>query len=89
MIQMRGGLPGLFPSPEDAENHPYTPAERDFVDAWNAQTIHGAPDAVRAGLDERHKRSGADELMITTYAHSGEVRLRSHELVADAYGFPS
>jgi len=41
---------------------------------------------VRAGLDDLQKRTGADELMITGNAHSGDVRLRSYELIADAYG---
>jgi alkanesulfonate monooxygenase SsuD/methylene tetrahydromethanopterin reductase-like flavin-dependent oxidoreductase (luciferase family) len=63
--------------------------EREFVDGWLANIVHGTPDVVRAGLDDLQKRTGADELMITAHAHSGETRLRSYELIADAYGLPT
>ncbi|UUU36635.1 LLM class flavin-dependent oxidoreductase [Streptomyces sp. CA-210063] len=89
MLGLRSGSPGLLPSPEQAEAHDYSPAEREVVDSWNANTITGTADEVVAGLDDLCKRTGADELMITTYAHSGEVRVRSYELIANAYGFPA
>jgi hypothetical protein len=43
---------------------------------------------VRAGLDALVERTGADELVITANAHTPAARLRSYELIADAYGFP-
>ncbi|WP_445402935.1 LLM class flavin-dependent oxidoreductase [Streptomyces sp. LE64] len=88
MLRLRSGRPGLVPTPDEAEHHPYTPMEREFVDTWNADVVHGTPDEVRAGLDELQKRTGADELMLVANAHSGPARLRSYELIADAYGFP-
>ncbi|WP_443072282.1 LLM class flavin-dependent oxidoreductase [Streptomyces sp. NBC_01485] len=89
MVRLRGGRPGLFPSPEEAEAHQFSPLEREFVDSWTANIIHGTADEVRTGLDGLHKRTGADELMLTSHAHRGELRLRSYELVADAYGLPT
>ncbi|CAL9454606.1 LLM class flavin-dependent oxidoreductase [Streptomyces sp. enrichment culture] len=89
MIRLRTGRPGLVPSPEEAEAYAFSPLEREFMDSWNANVVHGTPDEVRAGLDDLHKRTGADELMITANAHSGEFRLRSYELIADAYGLPT
>lgn len=50
--------------------------------------VHGTPDEVRSGLNDLQKRTGADELMLTTHAHRGEVRVRSYELIADAYELP-
>ena len=88
MLRLRAGRPGLMPSPEEAEAYAFSPAEREFVDDWNGNVVHGTPDEVRAGLDELQKRTGADELMITAHAHSGAARLRSYELIADAYGLP-
>lgn len=88
MLRLRTGRPGLVPTPEEAEAHPFSPAEADFVDSWSANVVHGTPDEVRSGLDDLHKRTGADELMITGNAHSGDVRLRSYELIADAYRMP-
>ncbi|MFF2654065.1 LLM class flavin-dependent oxidoreductase [Streptomyces sp. NPDC058045] len=89
MVRLRTGRPGLVPTPEEAEAHPFSAAEREFVESWNANVIHGTPDAVRTGLDELQKRTGADELMLTANAHSGELRVRSYELIADAYRLPT
>ncbi|MFI6414475.1 LLM class flavin-dependent oxidoreductase [Streptomyces sp. NPDC050585] len=86
MVRLRTGRPGLVPTPEEAEAYPYSPVERDFVDGWLANVVHGTPDEVRTGLDDLQKRTGADELMITASVHGGEARLRSYELIADAYG---
>ncbi|MBT2441260.1 LLM class flavin-dependent oxidoreductase [Streptomyces sp. ISL-36] len=88
MLRLRTGRPGLIPTPEEAEAYAYSAAERDFVSGWLANVVHGTADEVRTGLDDLRKRTGADELMITANAHGGDVRLRSYELIADAYGLP-
>ncbi len=44
---------------------------------------------MRDGLDQLVKRTGADELVITASVHSPRARLRSYELIADAYGLPA
>ncbi|GAA1533453.1 LLM class flavin-dependent oxidoreductase [Streptomyces albidochromogenes] len=88
MVRLRTGRPGLIPTPEEAAAYAFSPLEREFVDSWLGNVVHGTPDAVRAGLDDLAKRTGADELMITANAHGGDARLRSYELIADAYGLP-
>lgn len=88
MVRLRTGRPGLVPTPEEAEAYEFSPMEREFIDTWNSNVIHGTSDEVRAGLDDLQKRTGADELMLTSHAHSGDLRLRSYELIADAYGLP-
>ncbi|GAA2953162.1 LLM class flavin-dependent oxidoreductase [Kitasatospora cinereorecta] len=88
MVRLRTGRPGLVPSPEEAESYDFSPMEREFVDGWLANIVHGTADEVRGGLDDLAKRTGADELMITANAHGGDARLRSYELIADAYGLP-
>ncbi|MFG2528038.1 LLM class flavin-dependent oxidoreductase [Streptomyces sp. NPDC048516] len=89
MVRLRSGRPGLVPSPEEAEAYAFSGMERDFADNWLGNVIHGTPDTVRQGLDDLAKRTGADELMITANAHGGPARLRSYELIADAYGLPA
>ncbi|MFI6682504.1 LLM class flavin-dependent oxidoreductase [Streptomyces sp. NPDC050485] len=89
MVRLRTGRPGLVPTPEEAEAHQFSALEREFVDSWLANVISGTAEEVRAGLDDLQKRTGADELMITANAHGPEARLRSYELIADAYGLPS
>ena len=88
MLRLRTGRPGLVPTPEEAETYQYSPAEKEFVDSWLTNIVHGTPDAVRDGLDGLQKRTGADELMITANAHGAGARLRSYGLIADAYGLP-
>ncbi|MFJ5866754.1 LLM class flavin-dependent oxidoreductase [Streptomyces parvus] len=89
MVRLRTGRPGLIPSPEEAEAYDFSPMEREFVDGWLSNVIHGTADEVRTGLDDLAKRTGADELMITANAHGGDARLRSYGLIADAYGLPT
>ncbi|QHC20933.1 LLM class flavin-dependent oxidoreductase [Streptomyces sp. GS7] len=88
MLRLRTGRPGLVPTPEEAAAHRFSDIERDFVDTWLGNVVHGTPDAVRQGLDDLAKRTGADELMLTANAHTGAVRRRSYDLIADAYGLP-
>jgi alkanesulfonate monooxygenase SsuD/methylene tetrahydromethanopterin reductase-like flavin-dependent oxidoreductase (luciferase family) len=89
MVRLRTGRPGLVPSAEEAEAHRFSPLEQEFVDSWNANVVHGTPDEVRSGLDDLQKRTGADELMLTGNAPDPDLRLRSYELIADAYGLPT
>jgi luciferase family oxidoreductase group 1 len=87
MLRLRTGRPGLVPSPDEAAAYEFGQGEREFVDSWMSNVVYGTPDAVRDGLDALVKRTGADELVLTTHAHTPAARLRSYELIADAYGF--
>jgi luciferase family oxidoreductase group 1 len=89
MIRLRTGRPGLVPSPEEAEAYDYSPMEQEFADSWLNNVVYGTPDEVRAGLDALAGRTGVQELMITANAHGGEARVRSYDLIADAYGLPA
>lgn len=88
MVRLRTGRPGLVPTPEEAEAYEFSVVEQDFIDSWNADVVHGTVDEVRTRLDDLQKRTGADELMLTSHAHSPDLRLRSYELIADAYDLP-
>jgi luciferase family oxidoreductase group 1 len=88
MLRLRSGRPGLVPTPEQAEAYPYSELEREFVDAWLSNVVVGDPEQVRAGLQELRKRTGADELMVTSNIHGHAARRRSYELVAKAWGLP-
>lgn len=86
MLRLRLGNPGPIPTPAEAEAYPYTLAEAEFVDAWLGNLVLGAPGEVADGLEALRKRTGADELMVTSHIHGHEVRHRSYGLIADAYG---
>ncbi|MEV5505260.1 LLM class flavin-dependent oxidoreductase [Streptomyces orinoci] len=88
MLRLRMGRPGLVPSPEEAEAYQPTEVEREFLDDRLRTVVFGTKDEVRAGLDALVARTGVDELMLTANVHGVEARLRSYDLVADAYGLP-
>lgn len=86
MARLRQGRPGLYPTPEAAANHPWTPEERAIANAWGRNHVIGTPGLVRRSLEELAARTGADELMLTTMAHGPDHRLRSLSLTAEAMG---
>ncbi|MFJ9608178.1 LLM class flavin-dependent oxidoreductase [Kitasatospora sp. NPDC101176] len=86
MLRLRRGNPGPIPTPEEAEAHPYSPAEAEFIDGWLENVVLGAPGEVADGLEALRKRTGVDELMVTSHIHGHEARLRSYGLIAEAYG---
>jgi luciferase family oxidoreductase group 1 len=47
--------------------------------------LHGTPDTLRAQLTDLAGRVGADEIVIVTTVHDHKARLRSYELLAEAF----
>jgi luciferase family oxidoreductase group 1 len=85
MLRVRSGRPALMPTPQEAEEYPYTPAEAEFIRNWMSNVVYGDPDEVRDGLDALIARTGVQELMITSNVHGHDARIRSYELIARAY----
>jgi luciferase family oxidoreductase group 1 len=83
-LRLRSGRPGPFPSPEEAENYPYTSQERAFVDDRLSQQIIGNPETVRRGLDDLLAATQVNELMITTMTYDSADRWHSFDLIAEA-----
>lgn len=74
-----------FPSPEEVEGLAWTDEERRLVaDRVDTQFV-GAPEAVVAGLQALARATEADELVVTTITHDHADRVRSHELLAEAW----
>lgn len=82
ILQLRTGRLTPLPTPEEAAAYRYTDSERALVEQVTATHIVGDPVMVRDGLEDLARRTGADELIISTRAHSYEVRLSSLELIA-------
>ena len=85
-LRLRAGRPGPFPSPEEAAAFNPTPSEKEAIRSWASSRIVGSPDGVLADLTALVERTGTDELMVTTMAHSPADRRRSYELLADLAG---
>jgi alkanesulfonate monooxygenase SsuD/methylene tetrahydromethanopterin reductase-like flavin-dependent oxidoreductase (luciferase family) len=75
-----------YPSVEEAEAYPYTEREMELVQHIRRRTVAGAPARVRARLLEHAAAYGADEIVVVTITHDAKARVRSYELVAEAFG---
>ncbi len=85
-LRVRTGQRTAIPSPEEALAHPYSEVERHFVqDVWR-RTVAGDPEQVKARLLEMSGAYGVEEFVVVTVCHSFEARLRSYELLAEAFG---
>ncbi|HEX7182881.1 MAG TPA: LLM class flavin-dependent oxidoreductase [Thermoanaerobaculia bacterium] len=85
-VRLQSGRLGPLPSPEEAMSYPYTPQERAVADHYRALHFIGNPIKVRAQIETLVEETGVDEVMVATTVHSHEERLRSYELLAQAFG---
>ena len=80
----RGGLPE--PAGDIASLMArWSPAERQAVSEMTRVSLVGTPDEVRDGLAGFVEATGVDEVIVTCGAHDHDDRLRSLELLADAW----
>lgn len=84
-LRLFRGLSAPVPSIEETERYPWTPRER-YEAERTRRVIAGSPATVRARIETLADEHGADELMIVTIAPDYALRLRSYELLADAFG---
>jgi len=84
-LKLRSGRAGKLPSPEEVSSYPYTEPEKMQVRTGRAHHIVGSVATVMSRLDDMVERSGADEVMILTMIHSHADRIRSYQLLAEAY----
>ena len=87
-VQLRSGHPGRMPSPDEAMAHVYTPEEQVLVASYKKLQIVGTPEQVRSRIEDIVARTQADEVMIATHAWDLAARVRSYELVAEAFDLP-
>jgi alkanesulfonate monooxygenase SsuD/methylene tetrahydromethanopterin reductase-like flavin-dependent oxidoreductase (luciferase family) len=64
----------------------FSPAEQALVEDTMRTHAIGTPEVVRDVLETVARRTGADELIVSTRAHSYESRLQSLRLVAQVWG---
>ncbi|OFW78079.1 MAG: hypothetical protein A2201_02155 [Alicyclobacillus sp. RIFOXYA1_FULL_53_8] len=76
------------PTIEMAQSYPYTDYEQAWVRENRKRMIVGGPLTVKQKIEELALAYDTNEVMITTMAAEFEHRLRSFELVAQAFGLP-
>lgn len=84
-LRLQRGRTGPLPTPEEALAYPYTAAERAQMQTYNSRLTAGSPATVHAKLRKLVEQSGADELMIGAFIPGHENRVRSYELLAEAF----
>ena len=87
--RLRTGQPALMLPPEQALAYEFSPAENAVVESIRGRHIVGAPDLVRSRIEEIARRTQADEVMVSTFIHGHADRMRSYELLAEAFDLPS
>ena len=85
-LRLHTGRIGAIPTPEEALAHDYSPVERRMVEQTRSGTIMGDPEQVKAGLLAMGGHYNVDEFVIVTVVHDFRARVRSYELVAEAFG---
>src|SRR4051794_4320122 len=81
-VNLRRGEPTPLPPPLRGYAEGLAPQYAAMLDGVLACAAVGAPDTVRARLEELVARTGADELILTSQIHDHRARLRSYEIVA-------
>ena len=86
LLRLYTGRYGPFPSVDEAEQFPYTARDVAIIQATRGRTIAGTPENVRERMEAMAREYGVEEFVVVTITHDFKARVRSYELVADAFG---
>jgi len=76
-------------SPEEAADYAFSPEERAFVAGVSRVRAVGTPQTIRARVEGLAAQFHADEVMAVCNSFHFSDRLRSFELLAQAFGAPA
>jgi alkanesulfonate monooxygenase SsuD/methylene tetrahydromethanopterin reductase-like flavin-dependent oxidoreductase (luciferase family) len=83
-VNLRSGRPSQLQAPSEGYIEGLGVQERAILDQVLSCASIGTPETVRADLHNFVKRTGANELMITSQIFDHAARLRSFEIAADS-----
>jgi luciferase family oxidoreductase group 1 len=75
-----------LPSVETALSYPYTSYDLMRIEAAREKRAIGTPEQVKAKLEKLAEEYQSDELLLVSPIHDIKARLRSYQLVAEAFG---
>lgn len=84
-LHMARNIDTPVPTLEQALEHRYSEAERRYVMEQRSRAVIGGPETCRRELQAMAERYEADELMVLTITGDYASRLRSYELLAEAF----
>jgi luciferase family oxidoreductase group 1 len=76
----------FLPSVETAVNYPYSPLEKFYLQEILRRRVIGTPEQVKEKLLRMAEDYQVDEILINSPIHEFAARIRSYELIADAFG---
>ncbi len=85
-IRRDQGIRGPAPTLEEAAAWSFEASELEAMRARRSRQIIGSPGEVKRDIEELVHESGADEVVILTITPSFADRVRSYELIAEAFG---
>lgn len=88
-LRFEKGELGPYPSPEEADAYAFTDHDRALIARRTVHSIVGAPEQVKAELTDFAAMYGVNELVILTICYDFNDRLRSYELLAEAFDLPA
>lgn len=86
VVRLLSGRPIPFPSPDEARDYPFTDQELRLLKSIENRAIVGTAHQVRERLVALADAHGAEELVVVTITYDYVSRLRSYELLAEAFG---
>jgi len=84
-LHMALNVDAPVPTLEQAQARSYTEEERRYIRGQRARTVIGDPRSCKARLEELAAQYAADELMVLTITGDYASRLRSYELLGQAF----
>ncbi|XXN66633.1 LLM class flavin-dependent oxidoreductase (plasmid) [Enterobacter ludwigii] len=84
-VNLGRGVEVKLPKPVDDMNALWHPIEAQRVLSQLRESIWGKPETVRESLTDLVRRTGADEIMVNSWIHDADARIRSHQLIAECW----
>jgi luciferase family oxidoreductase group 1 len=88
VVALRTGQPTQLPPPQANYAESLPMEARAIIDSFLTCSAIGSPETVRREVEAFVKRTGADELMVTSQIFDPQARIRSYELLMDAVRAP-
>ncbi|MEX2453108.1 MAG: MsnO8 family LLM class oxidoreductase [Rhodospirillaceae bacterium] len=85
LLRLHTGRTGPVPTVDEAKAYPYSDRERAITEHNRGRTIAGDPDQVRAEIEALGDAYKVNEFVVVTICDRFEARLRSYELLAEAF----
>jgi luciferase family oxidoreductase group 1 len=89
VVRLLTGRPIPFPPPDEARDYPFTEQELALLRTVRRRSVVGTAAQVRADLLQLASEHDAEELVIVTITYDYASRLRSYELLAQAFALTS